>query len=112
MGEKHEPKGPVDMMDVDNLIGLFYNVDVFEVKFEKDIHKYERTNQVRRRTTSDLEMHNYHEAFEPLIVEPEHHLGDADGDNKFKPNKIKASSLVDKDELNKIFEDLLERDEI
>ena len=58
-------------------------------------------------------MHNYHEAFEPLVVEAEHHLGDGDGENnRQKPHKIKASSLVDKEELNKIFEDLLERDEI
>ena len=44
LGEKNEVKAPVDMADVENLIGLFYNVDVFEVKFDKDIQKYERTN--------------------------------------------------------------------
>jgi hypothetical protein len=45
---------------------------------------------------------------EPLILEEEHHLGDNDGELKNKAHKTKAASLVDQDELKKIFEDLLE----
>jgi hypothetical protein len=73
---------------VDNLIELFYNVDVFGVKFDKDIDKYERVNYRRRHSAFDLEIINYHEAFKPIIIEPhEHQLGG--------PNKFKAASLVD-----------------
>ena len=73
---------------MDNLIELFCNVDVFGVKFDKDIDKYEIANIRRTHSAFDLEIINYHEAFKPVIIETdEHQLGG--------PNKFKAASLVD-----------------
>ena len=109
LGEKNEGKQDIDIGDVDNLIELFYNIDVFQVKFDKDIQKYEKENPRRRHSNFDLELINYHEQFEPLVFEPEHHLGgENEGDQKNKNNKIRAASLVDQEELHKIFNELLE----
>lgn len=108
-----EGKEPIDISDVDNLIELFYNIDVFQVKFDKDIQKYERVNTRRRHSAFDLEIINYREAFKPIILEPEHHLGgENEGEIINRPNKIRAASLVDQEELHKIFNELLEQDEI
>jgi len=112
LGERHAGKGAIDMIDVDNLIGLFYNVDVFEVKFDKDINRYEKANPRRRHSFYDLEIENYHETFKPLEIEPDLHLGDNEGDQKVRTNKIKAASLVDQEELKKLFEELLEQEQI
>jgi hypothetical protein len=55
---------------------------------------------------------NYHKTFKPLEKEPDLHLGDNEGDQKVRTNKIKAASLVDQEELKKLFEELLEQEQI
>ena len=57
------------MVDVDNLIGIFYTFDVFNVKFNKDIKKYEKQNPIRRHSSYDLEVKLYHEAFEQIDID-------------------------------------------
>ena len=96
---------------MDNLIELFCNFDVFGVKFDKDIDEYEKVNNLRRHSAFDLEIIKYNEAFKPIIPETEHHLG---GENEGEiiniPEKIRAASLVDQEELHKLFNELLEQD--
>lgn len=70
LGEKNEAapaKADIDMVDVDNLIEMFYNIDVYRVEFEKDIKRYELAYpRSRSKSFYDMEVKNYIEAFEPL----------------------------------------------
>lgn len=51
------------MADVDNLIGLFYTFDIFNVKFNKDIKKFEKQYPMRRHSSYELEAKLYREAY-------------------------------------------------
>ncbi len=53
------------MVDMGHLINLF-EIDVINVKFDKDIKRYENKNPIRRRSLYDHEIIRYRETFDNL----------------------------------------------
>jgi hypothetical protein len=50
---------------MDHLMNIF-DIDVFQVKFDKDIKRYENKNPVRRNSSYDLEILRCRETYDKL----------------------------------------------
>lgn len=53
------------MVDMDHLINIF-DIDVMNVKFDKDIKRYDNRNPVRRHSHYDLEVIRCRETYDKL----------------------------------------------